>query len=294
MDLFTAMRTFVEVARAGSMNAAALKLKVSNALVGQRIAGLEDHLQARLLNRTTRQQSLTAFGQVYLEQCQDILELVSISEGKASDQQQHLQGRLRITAPVSFGSAALMPALKKFTLAAPEVEIELFLSDRNEDLLAEGYDAAFRIGQLEDSSLMQIKLAPYKMVVCASPEYLADGFEPQTPSDLNRFRAVLFSKTGRKPWRFARGSEAIDWAPKAAVSVNSGQAVLSAAKAGMGIAMVPEVLAHGDIASGTLAQLLPGWSLPEQPMALVFHRDRYRPQRLQAFIEFARSAFSPE
>lgn len=291
MDLFTAMRTFVEVVQAGSMNAAAHRLNVSSALVGQRVAGLEDHLQARLLNRTTRQHSLTAFGESYLEQCRDILELVDLSEGKASDQQQQPQGRLRIAAPVSFGTAALMPALKGFTDMAPDVEIELILSDSNEDLIADGFDAAFRIGRLEDSTLLQLQLAPYRMMACASPAYLTEHGEPQIPADLDRFRAVLFSRTGRRPWRFRKGAEERSWVPKATISVNSGPAVRIAAKAGMGVAMLPEALVQGDIAAGTLLQILPDWALPEQPMALIYHRDRYRPQRLTKFIEFARSAF---
>ncbi|KZM51078.1 LysR family transcriptional regulator [Labrenzia sp. OB1] len=291
MDLFTAMRTFVEVVHAGSMNAAALRLNVSSALVGQRIAGLEDHLQARLLNRTTRQHSLTAFGESYLEQCRDILELVDLSEGKASDQQRQPQGRLRIAAPVSFGTAALMPALKGFTDMAPDVEIDLILSDSNEDLIADGFDAAFRIGRLEDSTLLQLQLAPYRMMVCASPAYLTEHGEPQIPSDLDRFRAVLFSRTGRRPWRFRKGAEERSWAPKATISVNSGPAVRNAAMAGMGVALLPEALVQGDMAAGTLSQILPDWALPEQPMALIYHRDRYRPQRLTKFIEFARSTF---
>ena len=291
MDLFTAMRTFVEVAQAGSMNGAGLRLNVSGALVGQRIAGLEDHLQAKLLNRTTRQQRLTVFGESYLEQCRDILELVDFSEGKASDQQRQPQGRLRIAAPVSFGTAALMPALKGFAEIAPEVEIELTLSDNNEDLIAGGFDAAFRIGELEDSDLLQIPLAPYRMMICASGAYLEEHGEPLIPSDLNRFRAVLFSRTGRKPWRFRQGSEEQSWPPQARISVNSGQAVRVAAIAGMGIAMLPEVLVKRDISEGRLAQLLPDWTLPEQPMSLIYHRDRYRPQRLIKFTDFVKSVF---
>lgn len=294
MDLFTAMRTFVEVARGGSMNAAARKLNVSGALVGQRIAGLEDHLQARLLHRTTRQQRLTDFGEMYLEQCSDILELVDVSEGKASDQQRQPQGRLRIAAPVSFGTAALMPALKGFSEIAPEVEIELALSDNNEDLIAGGFDAAFRIGELEDSDLIQVQLAPYRMMICASVGYIAENGEPKVPSDLNRFRAVLFSRTGRKAWRFKRDSEEQSWHPRAKISVNSGLAVRVAANAGMGIAMLPEILGMSDVATGKLVQLLPDWRLPEQPMALVYHRDRYRPQRLSTFIMFAKSAFATQ
>lgn len=291
MDLLTAMRTFVEVAQAGSMNAAGHRLNVSGALVGQRIAGLEDHLRARLLIRTTRQQKLTEFGESYLEQCRDILELVAFSEGKASDQQRQPQGRLRIAAPMSFGTAALMPALKGFSEIAPEVEIELTLSDHNEDLIAGGFDAAFRIGELEDSALMQIQLAPYRMVVCASGEYLAEHGEPQIPSDMDRFSAVLFSRTGRKPWRFKQGSEEQSWAPQTRISANSGQAVRVAAITGMGVAMLPEILVRHDISAGKLVQLLPDWSLPEQPMALIYHRDRYKPQRLTKFIDFVKSAF---
>ena len=220
MDLFTAMRTFVDVAEAGAMNAAARKRNVTSALIGQRIAALEDHLQVRLLNRTTRQQSLTDFGERYLEQCRDILELVAQSEGTASDQQISPKGRLRIAAPLSFGSETLMPALKGFTDQNPGVEIELALSDNNEDLIAGGFDAAFRIGTLEDSTLLQTKLRPYRMMVCASDALLTEFGTAQSPSDLARFSAVLFSRTGRKAWRFAKDGETRHWSPKAAISVN--------------------------------------------------------------------------
>ncbi|MCR8550857.1 LysR family transcriptional regulator [Salipiger sp. P9] len=291
MDLFIAMRTFVEVVQAGSMNAAAQKLNVTSALVGQRIAALENHLQVRLLNRTTRRHRLTDFGESYLEQCRDILELVAQSEGKASDQQAQPQGRLRIAAPLSFGSEALMPALKRFTDMTPGVEIDLVLSDTNEDLIAGGFDAAFRIGKLEDSTLLQTRLAPYRMMVCASADLLKKHGAPEAPLDLERFRAVLFSRTGRRAWRFVRNAETQNWTPKATITVNSSQAVRIAAKAGMGIAMLPECLVAQDVAAGELVRVLADWKLPEQPMALIYHRDRYRPQRLASFLDFARSTF---
>lgn len=291
MDLFTAMRSFVEVVDAGSMNGAAQRLGVSGALVGQRIAALEDHLQVRLLNRTTRQNSLTDFGETYLEQCRDILELVALSAGKASDQQRQPQGRLRIAAPVSFGTESLMPALARFADRAPEVAIDLILSDANEDLVAGGFDLAFRIGALDDSTLMQTRLAPYRMVLCASPGYLAETGTPRTPSDLDRCRAVLFSITARSPWRFSKAGQTASWTPKAGISVNSGQALRVAANAGMGLALLPETLAGRDLDCGSLVRLLPDWTMPQQPMSLIYHRDRYRPQRVTQFIDFARSAF---
>ncbi|WP_095589789.1 LysR family transcriptional regulator [Actibacterium ureilyticum] len=291
MDLFTAMRTFVTVAQDGSMAAAARRLNVTSALVGQRIAALEDHLQSRLLNRTTRQHSLTEFGANYLEHCRDILELVARSEGSASDQLERPQGLLRIAAPVSFGTEALMPALGAFTQQAPEVTFDLVLSDSNEDLIAGGFDAAFRIGALQDSTLLQTRLAPYRMVLCAAPAYLAAQGAPGHPADLDRHRAILFSRTGRRPWRFSRGTERHSWAPRAAITVNAGHAVRRAVLAGMGIAMLPQVLARDGLRDGALVPLLPEWDLPEQPMSLIYHRDRYRPQRLVRFIAFARSAF---
>ncbi|MEP5153624.1 LysR family transcriptional regulator [Planktotalea sp.] len=291
MDLFVSMRTFVEVVQSGSMNAAAQRLNVTSTLVGQRIAALEGHLQVKLLNRTTRQQSLTDFGETYLDQCRDILEMVARSEGTANDEQLTPRGRLRIAAPVSFGTAALVPMLKVFSDQLPDVEIELVLSDANEDLIAGGIDVAFRIGRLEDSSLLQSQLAPYKMAVCAAPSYLAQHNMPESPDDLDPFRAILFSKTGRRPWRFSSGKAERNWTPNAIFSVNSGQAVREAARAGMGIAMLPEVLVQKDFSSSALVRLLPEWGLPEKPMSLVYHRDRYRPQRLVKFIDFARETF---
>lgn len=294
MDLFTAMRTFVDVVEAGSMNAAGRKRNVTSALIGQRIAALEEHLQVRLLNRTTRQQSLTDFGERYLEQCRDILELVAQSEGTASDQQTQPQGRLRIAAPNSFGSEALMPALKGFTEKNPAVEVDLVLSDSNEDLILGGFDAAFRIGKLEDSTLLHTALAPYRMMVCAAPCLLKGRSLPRSPSDLGRYSAVLFSRTGRRAWRFQKDGETQHWSPASRISVNSSQAVRTAAKAGMGIALLPECLVARDIATEELVQVLDDWRLPEQPMALIYHRDRYRPKRLEAFIAFARATFGSQ
>ncbi|WP_111429381.1 LysR family transcriptional regulator [Rhodobacteraceae bacterium DSL-40] len=291
MNLFLAMRTFVEVVQSGSMSAAARRLNVTSALVGQRISALEDHLQSRLLNRTTRQHTLTEFGAAYLDQCRDILELVARSEGAASDQKLRPQGLLRIAAPVSFGAEALMPALRSFSELAPEVEIDLVLSDANEDLIAGGIDLAFRIGRLEDSTLLQTRLAPYRMALCAAPDYLAAVSPPRDPADLKRFRAILFSRTGRRPWRFARGDQRREWQPEATITVNSGHAVRRAAEAGMGIAMLPEVLVQESLRSGALERLLPDWDLPDQPMSLLYHRDRYMPLRLSHFISFAKSTF---
>ncbi|MEJ8474215.1 LysR family transcriptional regulator [Roseibium algae] len=291
MDLYVAMSTFAEVVQSGSMNAAARRLNVTGALVGQRIAALEDRLQTRLLNRSTRHQSLTTFGESYFKQCLDILELVSMSDGLASEQQVHPQGKLRITAPMSFGSEALMPALPRFRALAPDVEVEVILSDQNLELIPESVDVAFRIGPLDDSTLIKRRLAPYQMMICAAPSYLAEFGIPQHPHDLDGHKAVLFSRTAGKPWRLQKGPEKHVWSPDVAVTVNAGQAVRMATRAGIGIAMLPKVLVEKDVSSGELVQLLPEWTLPEQPMSLLYHRDRHMPSRLVFFLDFASGEF---
>ncbi|MEP0520980.1 MAG: LysR family transcriptional regulator [Hyphomicrobiales bacterium] len=291
MDLLVAMRTFSQVVLSGSMNEAARRLNVTSALVGQRIAALEDHLQVKLLNRTTRQHSLTEFGQTYLEQCRDILELVAQSEGEASDQQSSPQGQLRIAAPISFGSEALMPALKEFCEDLPNVHIDLVLSDNYENLTSGGVDVAFRIGELDDSTLIQIPLAPYKMVVCATPHYAAKFGAPNSPDDLNGHQAILFSKTSAKSWKFSKDGQVTSWVPISGVTVNSGQAVRVAVNESMGIAMLPRVLVAQDFSAGKLIEFLPNWALAEKPMSVIYHRDRYMPQRLSRFLKFAKAKF---
>jgi DNA-binding transcriptional LysR family regulator len=291
MDIFLAMSSFVAVVQEGSMNGAARRLGVTGAMVGQRIAALEARLDTRLLNRSTRHQSLTEFGQTYYQQSIDILEMVALSEGQAAAQQTTPQGRLRVTAPVSFGSEALMPALPKFVEAAPEVQLDIVLSDQNLKLVAEGVDAAFRIGQLEDSDLVQRRLAPYRMMICASPVYLDKHGWPDQPSDLDGHRVIGFEMNAQRPWRFARGTETQDWAPHNAMIVNSGQAARVAACVGLGIVKQSEVLLSQDVASGKLVRLFDEWSLPEQPMSLLYHRDRHMPLRLSTFIEFVVGTF---
>jgi DNA-binding transcriptional LysR family regulator len=292
MDLFVAMQTFVEVVRAGSMNAAAKRLNVTGALVGQRVAALEDRLQTRLLLRSTRHQSLTDFGGSYFQQCLDILELVSLSEGQAAMQQGRPQGMLRVTAPMSFGSEALMPALLGFRALAPDVEIDVILSDQSLDLIPENVDVAFRIGKLEDSSMLRKPLAPYRMAICASPAYVADHGMPDHPLNLEGHQAVLFARTADRPWRLRKGADQHLWSPSPGITVNSGQAVRTAVQAGLGIAMLPEVLVARDVEDGTLLRLLSDWRLPEQPMSLLFHRDRHMPLRLRCFLDFAAAEFA--
>ncbi len=159
------MQVFVTTAQRGSMSAAAVKLGMSPAMVGQHVAALEERLGTRLLNRTTRRQSLTDFGASYLEQCRDILDRVAVAERDAEASQTRARGRLRVTAPTTFGAEVLVPALQRYRELAPDVTLDITLTDRNVDLVDEGFDIAFRIGELPDSRLIARRLAPYRMMI---------------------------------------------------------------------------------------------------------------------------------
>ncbi|MDQ0395570.1 DNA-binding transcriptional LysR family regulator [Labrys monachus] len=285
------MQAFVATVQAGSMSAAAAAIGLSPAMVGQHIAALEEHLGTRLLNRTTRRQSLTDFGSDYFEQCRDILDRIALAEEAAELQRTAAQGRLRITAPTTFGTEALMPALAGYRALAPEVELDIGLTDRNVDLVDEGFDIAFRIGAMPDGSMIARSLMPYRMVVCAAPDYLSRKGTPSHPGELDGHEAVAFTPSARSAWRFTQGEEDVQVSPIRMINVNSGQAVRAAARAGLGIIMQPEILVKRDLEAGCLIRLFPDWRLDERPMWLLYYRDRRMTPRLRSFISFAVAAF---
>lgn len=293
MDVVRCMQAFVATVQAGSMSAAAAALGQSPAMVGQQIAALEDRLGTRILNRTTRRQSLTDFGSTYVEQCRDILDRIALAEEAAELQQARPKGRLRITAPTTFGAEALMPALGGYRTAAPEVELDIALSDRNVDLVEEGFDIAFRIGPMQDSSLIARPLVPYRMIVCAAPEYLARRGTPIRPDDLGGHDTIAFTPSARSAWRFTQGDQVIAVTPPRMITVNGGQAVRTAARAGLGIILQPEILLKHDVETGRLIRLFSDWRLGERPMWLLYQRDGRMTPRLRSFISFATATFGP-
>ncbi|SMG59506.1 LysR family transcriptional regulator [Cedecea sp. NFIX57] len=292
MDLFRAMTVFAEVAKAGSMSAASRKLHITPAMVGQHIAALEDRLGMRLLNRTTRRQKLTDFGRSYLEQCHDILERVAISETQAEGLQHSFGGKLRLTAAVSFGTECLIPALQRYRKMAPDVEIEITLTDSVIDLVDEGIDIAFRIGELDDSSMIGRPLMPYRMAVCASPNYLNVYGTPEHPSELIGHQLLSLSTSSRSPWKLSRGEEKVEIPVESKLTVNNGQALRMAARSGLGIVMQPEILLSEDIISGRLVRLFQGWHIRERQVWLLYLRNKRMTPKIRAFINFSLEEFS--
>ncbi|MBA8899606.1 LysR family transcriptional regulator [Phyllobacterium sp. P30BS-XVII] len=290
MDDLKSMAVFAQIVDLGSLSAAAEREGMSATMAGNHLRALELRVGAKLLNRTTRRHSLTDIGKTYYEQVRVILHLVAQANAGVEAAQATPRGRLRIAAPVSFGAERLTPALGEFLTQYPEISVDLALSDRTVDLIDEGFDAALRIGNLADSTLIARSLQPYRMWVCAAPSYLSKRGTPERPEDLKQHDCLVFSYAGRQ-WRLGLGNHPEKTAVQGRLEVNNGQALRVAACSGLGIVMQPEVLLATDVKEGTLVRLFSDHDLPSRPMNLVYLRDRQMPPKLRCFIDFVAERF---
>lgn len=286
MDLLDSMKVYVMAVEKGSLSAAAAACDISATMAGNHLRTLEKRLGMRLLQRTTRRQHLTAFGEDYYVRCREILRLVAETDAQAQNLQLAPAGKLRVTAPVTFGTEALMPALPAYLARYPEVSVDLALSDRVVDLVEEGFEAAIRIGQLPDSALIARPLAPYRLMICASPEYLAHRGTPGKPDDLSRHECLSFSPAALASWRLQDEAGSLHVPVSGRLQVNSGQALRVAALHGLGIVLQPAILLEADVQAGRLVQLFPAHQLPSRPMNVVYLPDRYRSPKLRSFVDF--------
>lgn len=292
MDRLMCMQVFVRVVEKGSFSAAAEELRISSTMVGKHVMHLEERLGARLLNRTTRRQSLTEVGGIYYERCKVALAEVEAAEMSATALQQVPRGLLRVNAPVTFGANVLVGAIGDYLRDYPEVHVELSLNDRVVNLVDEAYDVAIRIGNLPDSSLVARKLAPYRMIACASPGYLAAHGTPKTPAQLAAHNCMGFMySAAQKHWQFTDRGETSNVQINGNFKVNNGQALRTAALHGMGIIVQPEVLLADDLAAGTLVRILPNHHLPSQSMHVVYPSSRNMTLKMKSFIEFVVQRF---
>ncbi|MBD1554457.1 LysR family transcriptional regulator [Pseudomonas sp. C2L11] len=283
------MAVFVQATQMGSFAAAAANLGMSPQMVARHIAALEQHLATRLLNRTTRKQSLTEFGRAYLERCQAVLAEVNAADALAQAAQAKPQGRLRINAPVTFGRHALMPLITRYLHDFPQVELELTLSDRRVDPVEEGYEAIVRIGPLDEHLAMVARpLRPYRLVACASPAYLKEHGTPLNPTDLARHECIGFSPWPvdlNRQWRFQQNGHDGEAAVASRLSINDWGAMHSAARSGFGIVLGPEHAVAEDLAAGRLVRVLPDFEAPARAMHLLYAADRRMTPKLRCFVE---------
>ncbi|MDN0076463.1 LysR family transcriptional regulator [Crenobacter sp. SG2303] len=289
MNKLLSMEVFVAVVEAGGFSAVADRFSMSAPMVGRHVRHLEEQLGARLLTRTTRRQSLTEIGRLYYERCRQILADIRAAESSVEVLRVEPRGLLRISAPVTLGTQALTPLVAEYLMRYPQVSIELLLDDRVVDLVGEGIDAAIRIGQLQDSTLVSRPLAPYRMVIAAAPAYLARAGTPTRPDELARHHCLGFTHWGRY-WSWPPGGESdgVEAASPNRFRTNNGQALRMAALAGLGIILQPEVLMADELASGRLVPLLADYTPAARPVQIVYPQDRLATPKLTRFVEFVR------
>ncbi|MET0935562.1 MAG: LysR family transcriptional regulator [Luteibacter sp.] len=294
MDRLLSMAVFVKCAEVGTFAGAADSLGMSPQMVAKHVGFLEDRLGTRLINRTTRRQSLTEIGLTYLDRCRAVLADVEAAEAIALEVATEPRGRLRVNAPMSFGTEALVPMITAFRRQFPKVEIDLTLGDRMVDLIDDGYDVVFRIGPLADSGLKARALAPFRVVACAAPEYIALHGNPQTPDELREHECIGYGTypfTDQHTWRFVRDGETASVSIRTRLSINDARAILKAALQGHGIALLAEDLVREPMADGRLVRVLPEFESPPRPMHVLFAADSRPTATLRQFIEAVAVAF---
>ena len=294
MDRLDEMAAFAAVADARSFTQGAKRMGVSGAQVSKLIARLEDRLGARLLNRTTRDVSLTDTGRAYLERARALLDDFETLEGSIRDESGP-RGLLRISAPVAFGRTQLDPALLDFAQQYPEVQIEVFYADRLVNLVDEGFDVGVRIGQLSDSSLIARRLAPVRMVTCASPAYLQAHGTPLTPGDLAAHEAIIDLNV-REPyvWGFGADGECMEARVHGRLRFASAEACLQAAERGFGIARAPAFVASERLREGVLTPFLCNFEAEMVHVHAVYPHAKHLAAKVRAFVDFLANRFAGE
>ncbi len=287
MDRVEAMKILLQAVEAGSLSKASRSLGLPLATVSRKVSELEAHLNASLLTRSAHGLTPTPAGRSFITAAKAILEQLNEAERAASGEYTAPRGDLAVTAPVMFGRLHLLPVVTEFLGAYPDVDVGLVLTDRIAHLVDDQVDMALRIGELPDSALTASRLGSVRRVVCASPAYLAKRGRPATPGDLGQHDAIS-SESVNAPgaWRFEASGAEIAVALRSRLSVNTVEAAIDAAVAGMGLAraMSYQVVQH--IRQGTLEIALEAFEPPPRPVHLVYNAQSRLPLKLRAFVDF--------
>ena len=257
MDRLAADRMFIAVMETGSFTAAAERLGTSSGQASKLVSKLEADLGARLLNRTTRAVSATEVGRAYFEQIRVLIEDYAMLDQSVRDAARTPSGRVRLTAPLTFGTAELVPALSTFACAFPDISLDVSFSDRVVNLVDEGFDAAVRIGRPDDTTLIARKLCEMRLMLVASGAYLDRRGRPERPEDLAAHDCILdtnFRDPGH--WRFRRDGAAVTVPVRGRLSYSNAEACLKTAEAGLGLAYVPDFVAAASVRAGWVRALL--------------------------------------
>ncbi|ARP80966.1 LysR family transcriptional regulator [Bordetella genomosp. 8] len=294
MDRFKQLQTFVDVAALGSLSAAARAEGVAPAMIGRRIDALEARLGVKLLVRSTRRLSLTAEGGTLLEDAQRILRDLNESESLVAQGSARPTGLLRLTAPAGFGRRHVAPLLPGFADQYPDVSVVLDLSDRLVDLIEERYDCAVRIGDLDDSDMVAIRLADNRRVVVAAPAYLERQGIPRTPADLATHHCLSFGNQGNQSrgWLFRVNDQLTPFRVGGRLECSDGSVLHQWTLAGYGLAWRSMWEVQQDLASGRLKTVLDEYCAPPNGIYAMFPERKHMPARVRAFVAMLRQAYA--
>ncbi|MGD9164924.1 MAG: LysR family transcriptional regulator [Chromatiales bacterium] len=293
MDRLDNLESFVAVVEAGQFSAAAERLSISKSVVSRRVSELEEHLGARLLQRTTRRLSLTEAGRGFYPRALQLLEDLAEAEQSVSSGQQALSGRIRLATPLTFGLLHLAPLINRFMQAHPGVVLDLDMNDAQVNLVQEGVDLALRIGSLEDSNLIALPLAPVRALIVASPDYLSRNGTPTTPEELQAHPALCYSNLPepQKVHLTDRNGRQSTITLPLRLLANNGDLMLGAAEAGLGIYISPTFITYRAIQNGRLVPLLRDYRLPVTTAYAVYPSRRFVPLRVRALMEYLQQEF---
>lgn len=297
MDRLDCDRMFIAVIDEGSFVGAARRLGVSSGQASKLVSKLEADLGVQLVKRTTRALAVTELGQAYYERIKGLIEEFDALDASVRNASGAPSGRLRVTAPTSFGTLSLMPLLLDFTRAFPEIQLDVSFSDRTASLVDEGFDLAVRIGRPADSSLIARKLCDARIVVVAAPAYLAGRETPADPSDLAGHECIIdtnFPDPSR--WRFSRpdSEEALIVPVAGRLRFSSAQACLAAAADGHGVAYVPSFVAGPLIRDGQVMRLLAGWEDEPRAVHALYPPARHLASKVRVLVDFLANSFRGE
>ncbi|MBC7603504.1 MAG: LysR family transcriptional regulator [Ramlibacter sp.] len=301
MDKLKQLESFVSVAGKGSLTAAARAEGVAPAIMGRRLDALEERLGVKLLVRTTRRITLTHEGSAFLEDCQRLLADLSNAEASVSAGGVKASGHLRITAPAGFGRRHVAPLVPKFRAEHADVTVSLNLSDRVVDLAGEGYDCAVRVGDLPDSSLVSLRLADNRRLCVATPAYLKRRGTPKHPGDLVKHDCLTLSSDASQTrgWSFSvpresgDGHEVTYLRPGGPLDCSDGQVLHDWCMAGLGIAWRSTWEVEGEVACGTLVEVLADFAAPPNGIYAVFPQRKHLPLRVRLWIDFLKHTYGP-
>ncbi|WP_404653104.1 LysR family transcriptional regulator [Raoultella terrigena] len=293
-DYLGDVEVFITVVEHGSFTAGAVALSTTPSVLSRSVSRLEVRLGRQLLQRTTRRVSLTEAGRLYLEQARAAFTLLDEAGRDAQGQEGELTGRVRLSVPTTYGHYRLPPLLARFARQYPQVQVELNITNRNVDLVAEGFDLAIRLGQLPDSGLVARKLEDAALLLVASPDYLQRMGTPRTLEELQRHLCLPFvmPRTGRlAPWVFRDGGDDVDWLPASSIKTSDDVlGVVSLAERGMGICQSYEFIVRERMQRGQLIEVLPQYRGRSRPFSVIYAPHRHQSAATRAMIDLLTSA----